>query len=401
MRKTIGLAMMVGLVLVAAGCGSEKVAVTEETVLAGVDLKYHWTLDLQIAADGVTLERIWQMDGEVYCLTSDSELFCVDAEIGHIRWSIALPDEEANVFQPSHYDGMLMTEEPLSLEQIQNPVRIGQLKPFDAVLVNTLSRLLVIDRDSTGTPKVYRNIELDFAANTGATTDGESAFIGSTDGFCQAVLLGAAVPRWDLDLRTQVKARPEAHDRLIYVAGTARANNTFYCLRSGDEYEVMWRQQLPGPVAANFHVDSRGCFVPCKRNVLKAFDVVSGDALWPTVSMEGLLTTPVQVSSNSVFQYADYDKFYAINIIDGSVRWTMPEARMVLAVIDGKVYLRDASDNLRIVNEVMGSQEGTLPLAGFDFFVPNTETPAIFTATRDGRLFCISPTDQASVVAAE
>ncbi len=401
MRRTIGLAMVVGLVLVAAGCGSEKVAVTEETVLAGVDLKYHWKLDLNIAADGATIERIWQMGDEVYCLTSDSELFCVDAEIGHIRWSIALPDVEVNVFEPSHYDGMLMTEEPLTLQQIQDPTRIGQLDPFDAVLVNTLSRLLVIDRDSTGTPKVYRNIELSFAANTGATTDGQSAFIGSTDGFCHAVLLGAALPRWDLDLRTQVKARPEAHNRLTYVAGTARTNNTFYCLRSGDEYEVMWRQMLPGPAAANFHVDSRGCFVPCKRNVLKAFDAVSGDPLWPPVPMEGLLTTPVQVSSSSVFQYANYDKFYAINIIDGSVRWTMPEARTVLAVIDGNVYLRDASDNLRIVNEVMGTQEGTLPLSGFDFFVPNTDTPAMFTATRDGRVFCISPADQASVVTVE
>jgi outer membrane protein assembly factor BamB len=295
---------------------------------------------------------------------------------------------------------MLLTDEPLTLRQIKDPTLVGRLDPFNAVVINTLSKLLVIDRESQGEPKVYRNIELEFASNTGATTDGESAFIGSTDGLCHAIMLGAGVHRWDLDVRTQIKARPEVGLGRVYVAGTAQTNNTFYAVRSLAEYEEMWSQPLPGPVAADFHVDQRGAFIPVKRNLLVAFELASGKPLWPAIPMEGFLTTPVQVASQSVFQYANMDKLYAIDIVDGSIRWTMEEGRRVLAVMDGKVYLLDASDNLRIVNEIMGTSEGSLPLNGFDLFVPNTTTPAIFTGTRDGRIFCISPTGQASITAA-
>jgi outer membrane protein assembly factor BamB len=396
MRRTIGLAVVVALVAGMIGCNGKEVAVTQPEVLSGVDLKYHWTLDLKLD-DGVTLERIWQLDEEVYCLSSESVLFCVDAEIGHVRWSMALPDIQANVFPPSHYNGMLMTGNRLTIGQIEDPTRIPRLEPFDAVLITTLSKLLVIDQDSKGDPNVYRNIELDFAANTGATSDGESAFIGSTQGTCEAILLGPAIPRWDLAVRSQIKARPETAARRTYVAGTADSDNTLYCLRSADEYQVMWRQMLPGPVSADLHVDQRGCFVPCQRNVLMAFDTVSGDPLWPAVPMEGVLTRPVQVSAQSVFQYAEYDRFYAINIVDGTTRWTMPEGRTVLAAMDGKIYLLDQADNLRIVDEIMGTPVATLPLSGFDHFVPNTQTPAIFTATRDGRLFCISPSGRGSI----
>ncbi|MFP4053263.1 MAG: PQQ-binding-like beta-propeller repeat protein, partial [Phycisphaerae bacterium] len=270
---------------------------------------------------------------------------------------------------------------------------VGSLMPFDAVVINTLTTAYVFDRRSQGDANMYRKIDLKFAASTGAAVNDDSIFIGSTEGRCESVLLAPAVHRWDLQTEGRIEADPDTFDRLVYVASTASSGNRFHAVRSREEYERVWSQKLDGPVVANFHVDQRGCFVPCKNNVLYAFSPASGEPLWAPVSTDGRLTQDVQVSDRTVFQYADADKFYAVNLLDGSIRWTMPEGRVVLAAMKGNVYVLDDQKNLRIIDEILGQEKAALPMYGFDFLLPNTQAKAIYGATADGKLYCINPAE--------
>jgi len=136
-------------------------------------------------------------------------------------------------------------------------------------------------------------------------------------------------------------------------------------------------------------VDRRGCFVPCEDNRLYAFDGLTGAELWEPFICQGPLRDPIQVGANTIFQYAHGDQFYAINLVNGKERWHKADPRLVMAATGGNVYLLDKSRNLLIVNEILGTVKASLPMTGMDVFARNTDASAMYTATRDGRVFCI------------
>jgi hypothetical protein len=115
------------------------------------------------------------------------------------------------------------------------------------------------------------------------------------------------------------------------------------------------------------------------------------------VVCHGLLREPVQVGARSVFQHAQKDKFYAVDIASGKVRWSIPEAfSMTVMGSNGEnVWVKDSANNLLVVNEMTGTKVLSLPLTGHEMCVPNTTLPAIYTAKADGRIFCITPGDTA------
>jgi hypothetical protein len=72
----------------------------------------------------------------------------------------------------------------------------------------------------------------------------------------------------------------------------------------------------------------------------------------------------------------------------------MPTGRFALAVIRDKasqVYLLDGSNTLRVVEELTGTEIASLPMIGYSVYVPNVTTPAIYAASRGGRVVCIRP----------
>jgi outer membrane protein assembly factor BamB len=187
-------------------------------------------------------------------------------------------------------------------------------------------------------------------------------------------------------------------DGRLYIAnenGTVICTNVYRVGKAVKE----WSVQLDGPIRGGFHVDRRGCFVPSWDGWLYAFDPITGRKLWDPVAFHGLLRDAVQAGSNSVFQYAQKDKFYAVDIASGKVRWSIPDASGMFAMGSAgeNVWVKDSDNNLLVVNEMSGSKVLSLPLTGHEMFVPNTTLPVIYTAKADGRIFCITPADTARV----
>jgi len=366
-----------------AGCGPGRPEPVHSDVLAKAGLQYYWQLPLGLARREhlVRLERI---DENLYCLTDRHRLIAIDAASGRLKWSADIGGPGTTVFQPTHADGVRLSQQVAGIKEILSPGRAGKLGPFDVVMVNTLSYVLVFDRR---TGEVYRKIPFDFAANAGGASDGEFFYVGSTKGWYFAIRVNEAVKAWWLSAADMMTAPLKYYAGRLYLADDS---GQVIATAVGEQGRKVWSQKLPAPVTAEFHVDGRGCFVPCDDNRLYAFGLRAGRPLWdrPFVC-QGPLRDAVQVAARTIFQFARRDKFYAINLANGKERWSRPDGRKVLAVMDGEVFLLNSSNTLLIVDEMLGTVRASMPLTGWELFAANTAMPAVYAATRDGRLACI------------
>ena len=64
----------------------------------------------------------------------------------------------------------------------------------------------------------------------------------------------------------------------------------------------------------------------------------------------------------------------------------------MLAAFDGEVYLLNENNTLLIIDEMLGTVKTSMPLTGWDLFVANTSTPAVYLASKSGNLACIRKT---------
>lgn len=390
MRGLVGKLLAVAASVALAGCAGEQVVreqwvgLVSPDVLAKADLQYYWhfKVDLQ---PGESLERVYHLDENLYCLTSNNRLLVLDALRGIPKWRFQVAKPGQTVFRPIHRDDMLLPEKVSGMAEILQPERVAKSEPFDAVLINSLSHVYVLNR-TTG--KLIRVVEFPFAANTGGATDGAHFVVGATSGLYHALRLMEAVPTWTKGTDDLLTAPVEHYGGRVFVGSEDR---TFRSTRISDWGVTEWIRRTGGPITAPFVVDKRGCFVPCEDNRLYAFSALGGAELWRPFVCQGPLRDPVQVGKTSVFQYARQDKFYAVNLASGRKRWSTPVGRLVLMVTGGDVYLLDANLNLLVIDEILGQIKNSLPMTGFNLFVGNAMNPVIYAGTRDGRLVCIRP----------
>jgi hypothetical protein len=69
----------------------------------------------------------------------------------------------------------------------------------------------------------------------------------------------------------------------------------------------------------------------------------------------------------------------------------LKDGRIVLAAMNGKTYVLDRANTMRIIDESLGTLEMSVPMTGFRLLLPNTSVSAIYGCTPTGRLFCIRP----------
>ena len=397
MRWTIAVLVVV-VVLSSVGCappGGEYAGLVPPETLAKADLQYYWHVRCQLER-GEQISRMNLVGDRLYCLTDHNRLLALDAARGIWLWSQDLASPRQKVFAPVHADKVLI---PPRLRLLIDQDQAAPAGRFDAVIVNTLSEILVLDR-STGL--TVARIPLDFPASTsgaiGATADAGQAehyFLASSRGWYYGVNFSTGLQEWGRPTGGFLSSAPVYHDGILYVAGE---DNVLYAVRAGHEAVPVWSSQdldsLPmhGAVSAGIHVDSRGCFVPCQDNRLYAYNPINGRPLWEPFVCQQPLQDDVQVADNSIFLLARQDSFYAIDVAKGAKRWSLPLGRLVLAAMryrTDRVYLLDADNNLRVLDEMTGKASAILPMTGLDRFLPNTTVPAIYAATRKGRIVCI------------
>jgi len=374
--------------LIGTGCApktsDEWAGLVRPDTLEKANLSYYWHNRLELVRRE-RLTNVFLVEDRLYCLTSRNRLLALDAVNGVWEWSRPIATKQA-VFRPIHVDGVTLPAAAVSEDYAG--------EPFDAVMLNTLSNVLVLDR-SNG--KIVRQVEFDFAANTGGDSDGKYFYAASTNGWCYAINLTEGVRTWGLPTGRTISAPLRLYRDILCVGGE---DNVFYAIQAGRYQRLIWSsenitsQPMLGPVTAEFYVGRRGCFVPCEDNRLYAYDRLTGRPLWEPLVCQGPLRDPVAVAQDTVFQFARQDRFYAVDRHTGKTRWDMKDARVVLAAVKGRddqVYLLDKDGDLLIADEMTGEIILSLPMTGYDLFVQNASAPAIFAASKTGHIVCIRP----------
>ncbi len=392
MGSWIRITVLTAVAAVLIGCGPSGTqedtwaGLTDPDVLARAELEYYWRLPIDLDPDEKVL-RCSLVEENLYLLTSNARLVALDAASGEFQWSYVVPEAPSDVFHLVHANGVTFPRRKAGVREMLMDRRPMAKEPYDVVLFNSVKRVYALDR-ATGRP--VRDIKVEFAANTGGACDGGFYYTGSVLGVYYAIRLFEGVSLWWAGTGDMLIAPPEVWGGNLYVAGR---DNIFRCVRSGKRPDPTWSQTMEQGVVAPFHVDSRGCFVPCVDNRLYAWDPTTGQKLWDPFIANGELHRGVQVGQATIFQYAQGDALHAIKLLDGSKRWSLPVGRDVLAVIAGKVYLLDAEGALRVVDEITGEQRLAIPLTGWRFHARNVNAPGVWVAGADGHVACIRPTD--------
>ena len=386
MRNASKLLVALILCLVIAGCAQQPSIVPSEEELEGMGLRVYWQMRV-VLRSGETVRRIQLLDEMLYVLTSENRLVAVDAASGRNKWDYEVSDNpRATVFRPTHTDGVVLSLEPLTVAEIVEESSGEMTDPFGAVFINTIDRVAVLNR---ATGKLHRNISFkDFAANGAGVSDGHYFYVGSTGGMYYAYALNEAVLTWDLGSEGIIEAPLQYHAGRLFVASR---DKKLYAVQTGGEGKEVWTQRMDGEVSARFHVEERGIFVPNQDGRLYAYDSKDGTRLWPPFVCQGPLTRGVQVSEYTLFQYADGDGFYAIDVAKGELRWRRSRGpAQVAAMYDGKVYLIEGRD-LLILDEIQGTPEHSIRIAGAGSCAANVRSAAVFLADPNGNVCCLRP----------
>ena len=177
-----------------AGCEVPRTApqqLLHPSVLAEAGLQYYWKMPLKLN-DGEAVMRLTLLDENLYCLTTSNRLIAVDASVGKPKWSRTVAEFGQKVFSPTHAEKMWLPERVSGIKEILSPETVVRIGPFDAVFINTVSYVLVLDRNNG---KVHRKIPFSFAANTSGMSDGEYFYAASVKGWYYGIRLPEAVEK--------------------------------------------------------------------------------------------------------------------------------------------------------------------------------------------------------------
>ena len=363
--------------------------------LQDAGLKYHWNCNElpKLLEPGETIAKAYLLDENLYCLTTTNRMIAIDAATGTVNWErwAYIADPGVQVFDPSHANNLIIPRTPPTRKEILQPERsyTGKIRGFDAVVINTKIMGFVYDRK---TGQEIRRIPFKFpsAASTAVCSDGRLMFVPDVRGWYHAFKLHEALISWTMAIDGAIDGAILApakyiDDKVIVASsdGVVEVSSTFQSRKK------VWTRKLEAGVEAPFAVTRNHLMIPCMDRSLYAFDPTTGQRLWTPYDCKKQLRDAPQISEISVFQYARGGKFYALNLVSGKLRWTLPDARKILAAMNQNVYVQDTRNRVLVVDEVLGEIKASIQLPSTDMLLGNTSAPAIYGVGRDGRAYCI------------
>lgn len=93
---------------------------------------------------------------------------------------------------------------------------------------------------------------------------------------------------------------------------------------------------------------------------------------------------PPYIVGNQAFVMPARKGMYSLSMLDGSVQWIAPKATQFVSASETRVYARDLSGRLLVLNREAGEMLGWLNLRNFDKFVSNERTDRIFVSNKSG-----------------
>ena len=354
--------------------------------LKALGLQTYWTGKVPLK-QGERIIKMWAVEDALYFLTTMQNLYAFDARVGVPMWAINVTTKDEPIFAPSYYQGMRLAEKVGGVYEVENPPAAGSLPKINATLINTATRVVVVDQNG----RVWRDFSYrNFSASAQAATDGWNVYVPTPTKLYYCVRLNEAVTCWWNEINDEIiKAPMKVFDKNLYIGSMGGD----LMIRNIEDGSRVWSKKLPGVISNPFHVDARGIFLACGDRNIYGINHVSGKNLWYPYTVAGEFTGPTRATDRSLLQGVEGEGLYCVNITTGKARWTNASLRRPLANIKGNLFCLDAAGQIQIVNEITGNVAGKFPATGYDFVGTNLKAKGVYGATETGKVYCIRPAD--------
>ncbi len=394
------LAILAVLTVVAlAGCQADKPVSPAKpaagpSAMSQAGLQVYWDRQLALAS-GERAVKLWVMDENLYFLTNQKTLIAMDAKTGLVKWQTVVTYKAERVFAPTHFDDMHLPKKVGTVEDIKTPPAQASLRKFDALLINTLSSMKVIDR---ATGEIIRDIRFrSFSAVSRGATDGERFYVAGSDKQLHAIALLPAVKIWEHELGARILAPAQCDEDGRVLVATILGQ--LQCISADSYGKRRWGIKFASPITAPMAVADGQVYVASQDGRAYGLAANGGRELWLPVQTPGRPVGGVLAGKSIIYVSSSPGGVTAIDRASGKIRWSVPTGQTLLAVIDGKVYLQDQARNLLAIQAKTGLASHKVPLGRYELFATNISAPAIYVATKNGKLTCIRQANQAKLTA--
>jgi outer membrane protein assembly factor BamB len=350
---------LLAVVLAVAGAWAAGEDYLPAAELEAVQWRKSWQLPLPLEADQY-LTDLYLVEDQLYAATADGYVFAIHAGSGAIRWLRQVTQEGFRVSRPC--------------------------QAGERVIFATPTTVVHLDR-LTG--KGLYQQRLDFPCGTAPVSDGSRYFLGGLDRRLYAFSVENPLQRWAVTTSGPITVTPAVLGPNVYFASD---DGSVYSCAAYDK-AFRWSTRTFGPIVGAVVVSAEGVFVPSQDQSLYLFDLTYGRLRW-RARFSGPLFEPPVLAGGLAFQYSPQDGLAAVEVAVGAerrVRWVVPGGRMLLALEGSQAFVLKTDQSVAVVGLEDGQVRAVILAPGFTLGAPEMREPAIYLASRDGRVFCARP----------
>jgi outer membrane protein assembly factor BamB len=351
------LAPISTLLLLGASATFGQADYVDSSALHQAGLVKYWQLRLPLEA-GQEVTDAYLVDDQIYLATSDGYAYAIHAQTGANRWKKRVTTAAYRIRRPCHLDNRTIFVTPPAITQ------------YDRY---------------TGEPVL--RVETRFPTGSAPVSDGARYYVGGIDGRIYAFYPNQDFEAWKARAGGQIVSRPALHGSHLYFAS---ADGSIYACVA-DNKRFYWRTRVIGSITADLAVNDSGLYVATRDNSLYSLALQDGSPRWRT-RFSGPLSEPPVVTPEIVFQYCLNDGVAAVNSgtvgVEERVRWILPRGRELLTVDGRRAYVLARDESILVVRLDDGQVVDTISAPGFTLPMPSPADPALYIASKDGRIFC-------------
>jgi len=323
--------------------------------LKAADLTLYWQSTTPLEPHE-RLRRMVRLDENLYLLTDQGAVIALDAATGMLRWSAQLASRDIRIHGPTHGPKL--------------------------VYFTTTSGVHGLDR-ATGELKL--RWKGPFAPSGPAVSDGQTLYVGGTNGRMYAVRLSDLAVLWQFMTDGMVSARPAVVGSALF---TASQDGVVYACQKADK-QRLWVSDPLGPILADLAASGDCLYVAGTRQSLDCYDPAKGRLRW-RVRMPGPLYAAPRIIGPRLYQHVDQHGLWCLDRQTGKVLWRRGDALDVLAEHKDLVWLRTNHGSLQGVDKATGKVQKEI-VCGARLWAANEVDDAIYVATVQGKVFCLRP----------
>jgi outer membrane protein assembly factor BamB len=207
---------------------------------------------------------------------------------------------------------------------------------------------------------------------------------------------------WEMLTYGAVTPTPALFDQVIYAGAE---DGRLYAVNS--ERQPVWALPPPsgstaqsvnwfqtrGAFVSDIKADETGVYAANTDSRLYCLDRQTGKIRWSFYAGAPLRTAPVVMPQN-VYQYVERTGVVCLDKLNGKFvrepKWVVRDAVQFLSEDQANAYLKRKDNRIVAVDKNTGEPR-FVSKQKFDLIATNTQTPLIYAANRDGRVFAIRP----------